>query len=198
MIGPALVAGGASLLGGILGNRAQREESQRNRDFQERMSGSSWQRGVADMTAAGLNPALAYSKGGASSPAGSMAQQDDVIGGAVSSAMGAKRLAQELKVMKEQENAIYQKSRLDRQLTEESAFRRELIARQQEQATINNRLLELQIPWMQATARAATKFPEAAILKLITQSGGAGIIGSTIGAASYAGSRLSDRRKGGK
>lgn len=46
-------------------------------EFQERMSGTSYQRGVKDMMAAGLNPMLAYQQGGAAAPAGATTRVDN-------------------------------------------------------------------------------------------------------------------------
>lgn len=54
-------------------NQANIDEAKKNRDFQERMSGSAYQRAMADMALAGLNPMLAFSQGGASQPSGSQA-----------------------------------------------------------------------------------------------------------------------------
>lgn len=49
------------------------QQAQLNRDFQENMSNTSYQRAVKDLESAGLNPILAYINGGASTPSGSSA-----------------------------------------------------------------------------------------------------------------------------
>lgn len=59
-------------------------EAAKNRDFQERMARSSYQYAVEDLKAAGLNPYLAYQQGGASAPAGSVAQSFSAHGSAAS------------------------------------------------------------------------------------------------------------------
>lgn len=55
--------------------------AQRQEDFQRNMAGSSYQRAIADMQAAGLNPMLAYSQGGAATPAGSAQHAGGAAGG---------------------------------------------------------------------------------------------------------------------
>jgi len=60
------------------------QSAQKQMDFQKEMSSTAYQRSTADMRAAGINPMLAFSQGGASSPAGSSASSPSPSGTAAS------------------------------------------------------------------------------------------------------------------
>lgn len=75
-IDDALLAAGVSAAAGYFGtqssNAASTDAANEQMAFQQRNSNTSYQRAVKDMEAAGLNPMLAYSQGGASAPIGAM------------------------------------------------------------------------------------------------------------------------------
>lgn len=85
------------IFGGVMGYIGDRETNATNekiaadnRRWQEMMSGSAYARAMADMRASGLNPMLAYSQGGASTPAGSTYNYKSPMSGL---GEGVKRLA---------------------------------------------------------------------------------------------------------
>ncbi|RLA51447.1 MAG: hypothetical protein DRQ98_11490 [Gammaproteobacteria bacterium] len=102
------IIGGASLLGGVFGNKASAKQSQAQMDFQGEMSRTAHQREVKDLRAAGLNPILSGTGGrGASTPSGAQAPQKDPITPAVTSALAAKRQALEIKLLDAQSDKTY-------------------------------------------------------------------------------------------
>lgn len=86
-------------------------QAQMNRDFQERMSNTSWSRGVADMERAGLNPMLAYAKGGATQPGGSSASavvpnMGNAMAGAINSSQAASSVNASVDKMREEAKLV--------------------------------------------------------------------------------------------
>lgn len=97
-----LAGAGLSYLGQMQTNMANASLAQRQMDFQAQMSGTSYQRAVQDMQAAGLNPMLAYSQGGASTPGGATASMENSLGSGVSSALQGYQTFQQIQQSKAQ------------------------------------------------------------------------------------------------
>lgn len=97
------ISAGISAMAGRRDNLWRQSEARHADRFSERMSNTAYQRAVADMRAAGLNPALMYGSGSSeSAPIGHAADiQSGDIAGAVTTAMQGKRLEADLQQIRQ-------------------------------------------------------------------------------------------------
>jgi hypothetical protein len=131
------IGAAASLIGGRAQNAANAQLAANQMNFQENMRKTQYQTAVADLKAAGLNPMLAYSQGGAGTPSGATAIMGNPLGEAGNSAKeGALAYAQynnmrNTNVLLEEQA---EKTNADRHLSlDQAAYTRAQTAREIEQ-----------------------------------------------------------------
>lgn len=118
----------------------QREGMATAMDFAREMSGTSYQRGIADMRAAGLNPILAYQQGGATAPnvsapsgagasgasasisamPGASARMENVMGPAVASALQAAQAVGQVEQLAAQVDQTKSSTQLNNELAKQA------------------------------------------------------------------------------
>lgn len=103
---PEFVGAALSYAGARNANKMNRRMAQEQMGFQERMSNTAYQRAVQDMRAAGINPMVAFSQGGASSPSGALSTNQNEFSQGVTSAVELRRARAELKNLEAQNDLI--------------------------------------------------------------------------------------------
>jgi len=132
----------AGLAGGITSAFLSAGQAKKQRDWQERMSNTAYQRQVKDLRAAGLNPILATRLGGASTPGGGIARMPD-LGASITSGISAGSGAQTQATQRD----------VNRQGIKESGAREGLYNAQQMQSAATTGREVAQEAMLQNTAR---------------------------------------------
>lgn len=162
ILGAAIIGGGASLIGGMMGqnsqNRANETTAASAREqmaFQRDMSDTSYQRAVKDMKLAGINPMMAYSMGGASSPSGASAQAQ---GYDYSSAANGMASSAKDYVNQKRERSLME-SQTSLQTAQAAAYgsQQKLNTASAKKAETDTKLLEAELPAIQSRSRLDTK-----------------------------------------
>lgn len=148
-----LLPGVGSFIGGVTSAAWNTGEAKKQRDWQERMSNTAYQRAVKDMKMAGINPMLAYMQGGASSPSGAQAQIEDVVSPAIASAQHGRRLSQELKNMQTVKNNVEADTNLKKANQATAEAQKENIEANTTNARQINTIQALSIPELRNMAR---------------------------------------------
>jgi hypothetical protein len=165
--GGAILGGGISSLGQSSANKANRQIAKDQMAFQERMSNTAYQRSMTDMKKAGLNPMLAFSQGGASTPSGAAIQMQNTGAGIGAGITGASAKAQE-RVMQQNQLALVKNQALAAANSAQKLKTEEMMLKHKEEA-IKADALATRAEAISRTKNAAVNYENADIDKKLQQ-----------------------------
>lgn len=118
LVGAVIGSVTSAATGAISGAKQRKfakKEARKARQWQREMSSTAYQRATADLRKAGLNPLLAYTQGGASTPSGAKADTPSKYGleGVANAAVQGYTAHAQLKSMQEQAKTMYSQRRLN-------------------------------------------------------------------------------------
>ena len=143
----ALASAGLDFIGKKQEQRWAKQAAGRQMDFQERMSNTAYQRAMADMKTAGINPIMVTKLGGASTPTGAMAKTPD-MGKMGSDAMKNYATAQQVHLTNAQTKNVTEQSKVHKTtadynsaktLVEEQRAKTEQLIQQEKRANIEGK-----------------------------------------------------------
>lgn len=154
MIDPGTATLASTVLGGIFGgigadkqNFANHQMMLEQQRFQQHNADTAYQRAMADMRAAGLNPMLAYQQGGAGTPPGGVAHMENTM---EALSTGAKDLAMNMAELK---NIQAQTEKIEQDKKTSQAQER-LTKKEEQQVDLGNQVTSSQMGAIKAEAEA--------------------------------------------